>query len=122
MAIAEVPSTMKTKSVRAGLYTAPPVATPMMRLICGTTPDALTLRKKIPPKPTREPTPSWIRAPPPSKMPMTGAPASMARSISLWIFAPPTSPRLPPMTVGSCAKTKVRRPATVPQPATMPSP
>ncbi len=37
------------KSVIAGLYTAPPVHGPMITLICGTTPDACTLRKKIPP-------------------------------------------------------------------------
>ena len=41
------PSTMKTKSVIAGEYTAPPAHGPMTRLICGTTPEAWTLRQKI---------------------------------------------------------------------------
>ena len=35
---------MKMKSVSAGLYTAPPALGPMIRLICGTTPEAVTLR------------------------------------------------------------------------------
>jgi hypothetical protein len=35
---------MKTKSVMAGLYTAPPAHGPMITLICGVTPDARTLR------------------------------------------------------------------------------
>ena len=40
----DVSSTMKMKSVMTGLYTAPPAHGPMMTLICGVTPDALTLR------------------------------------------------------------------------------
>ena len=42
-----VPSTMRVKSVIAGEYTAPPAAGPMIRLICGMTPEARVLRKKI---------------------------------------------------------------------------
>ena len=41
------PSTMNTKSVIAGEYTAPPAHGPMTRLICGMTPDACTFRQKI---------------------------------------------------------------------------
>ena len=41
--------TMKMKSVMAGLYTAPPAHGPRITLIWGTTPEAWTLRKKIPP-------------------------------------------------------------------------
>ena len=40
-------STMITKSVIAGEYTAPPAHGPMITLICGTTPLALTFLKKI---------------------------------------------------------------------------
>jgi hypothetical protein len=39
--------TMNTKSVMAGEYTAPPAHGPMMAEICGTTPDASVLRKKM---------------------------------------------------------------------------
>ena len=35
---------MKMKSVMAGEYTAPPALGPMIKLICGTTPEASTLR------------------------------------------------------------------------------
>ncbi len=41
--------TMKMKSVMAGLYTAPPAHGPRMTLIWGMTPDAVTLRRKMPP-------------------------------------------------------------------------
>ena len=41
------PSTMKMKSVIAGEYTAPPAHGPMTSEICGTTPEACTLRQKI---------------------------------------------------------------------------
>jgi len=40
----EVSSTMKMKSVMAGLYTAPPAHGPMITLIWGVTPLARTLR------------------------------------------------------------------------------
>ncbi len=43
----EVASTMATKSVMTGEYTAPPAQGPMIRLICGITPEACTLRQKI---------------------------------------------------------------------------
>ena len=36
-------STMKMKSVNAGLYTAPPAQGPMMTLIWGITPEAMVL-------------------------------------------------------------------------------
>ena len=42
-----VPSTMKMKSVIAGLYTAPPAQGPSTTLICGMTPEASVLRRKI---------------------------------------------------------------------------
>ena len=47
MNICEMPSTMIVKSVIAGEYTAPPAHGPAIKLICGTTPEACTLRQKI---------------------------------------------------------------------------
>ena len=47
-------------------------------------------------------------------MPTTGQPVFMARSMTLTIFSPKTSPRLPPKTVKSCANTQTGRPSTVP--------
>ena len=41
--------------------------------------------------------------------------------MTLWIFSANTSPRAPPKTVKSCAKTKTLRPSTVPQPVMTPS-
>ena len=41
--------TMKMKSVMAGEYTAPPAHGPRITLIWGMTPDACTLRWKMPP-------------------------------------------------------------------------
>ena len=41
--------TMKMKSVSAGEYTAPPAQGPMMTEICGITPEADALRRKMPP-------------------------------------------------------------------------
>lgn len=49
MNIWDVPRTMNTKSVSAGLYAAPPAHGPSMTLICGITPEARVLRRKIPP-------------------------------------------------------------------------
>ena len=49
MNMCDVPFTMKMKSVIAGEYTAPPAHGPRITLICGMTPDAFTLRKKMPP-------------------------------------------------------------------------
>jgi hypothetical protein len=42
--------------------------------------------------------------------------------MTLTIFSPNTSPRLPPKTVKSWAKTHTWRPSTVPYPVTTPSP
>ncbi len=47
-------------------------------------------------------------------MPMIGQPIFMASSITLTIFSPKTSPREPPKTVKSCAKTQTCRPSMVP--------
>ena len=47
-------------------------------------------------------------------MPMTGQPVFRARSMTLTIFSPKTSPSDPPKTVKSCAKTHTGRPSTVP--------
>ena len=47
-------------------------------------------------------------------MPTTGQPIFMARSITLTIFSPKTSPSEPPKTVKSWAKTHTCRPSTVP--------
>ena len=122
MNMCEVPSTITVKSVMAGEYTAPPAHGPMTSESCGTTPDASTLRRKISPYRPRETTPSWMRAPPESLMPTTGQPTFRAMSMTLTIFSPKTSPRLPPKTVKSWAKTHTCRPSTVPKPVTTPSP
>jgi hypothetical protein len=74
---------MKMKSVRAGEYTAPPAHGPMMAEICGMTPDARVLRRKMSAYPPSETTPSWMRAPPESFKPMTGAPFFSAMSMTL---------------------------------------
>ena len=47
MNMCEVWSTITVKSVIAGEYTAPPAHGPTIRLICGITPEAWTLRRKI---------------------------------------------------------------------------
>ncbi len=49
MNIWEVSLTMKKKSVMAGEYTAPPAHGPMIRLICGITPEHCTLRTNTSP-------------------------------------------------------------------------
>ncbi len=69
-----------------------------------------------------ETTPSWMRAPPESLIPMMGHPLRRARSITLMIFSPNTSPSEPPNTVKSCANTHTGRPSMVPWPVTTPSP
>jgi hypothetical protein len=117
-----VPCTMRVKSVIAGEYTAPPAAGPMIRLICGITPEARVLRKKISANRPSATTPSWIRAPPESLMPMTGQPVFSAKSMTLTIFSPCTSPRAPPKTVKSWENTATGRPSIVPYPVTTPSP
>jgi len=63
-----------------------------------------------------------MRAPPESFSPITGAPAFIAWSMTLQIFSACASDSEPPKTVKSWLKTKTRRPLTVPQPATTPSP
>ena len=122
MNMCEVWSTITVKSVMAGEYTAPPAHGPMTSESCGTTPEARTLRRKISPYRPSETTPSWIRAPPESLMPTSGQPILSAMSMTLTIFSPNTSPRLPPKTVKSCANTQTCRPSTVPKPVTTPSP
>src|SRR5262249_57793522 len=102
----EEPSTMKMKSVIAGEYTAPPAQGPITSESCGTTPDDCTFRQKISAYPASETTPSWMRAPPESLMPMTGQPYLTARSITLQIFSANTSLNEPPKTVKSCEKRK----------------
>ena len=62
MNMCEVLSTMTVKSVTAGEYTAPPAQGPMISEICGMTPEACTLRRKISPYRPSETTPSWMRA------------------------------------------------------------
>ena len=88
MNIFEVPSTMMMKSVRAGEYTWPPAQAPRIREICGMTPEAWVLRKKICEYRPSETTPSWMRAPAPSLMPMMGTPVLIARSMIFTIFSP----------------------------------
>ena len=55
-----------------------------------------------------------MRAPAPSLMPMIGQPVLMARSMTLVIFSPYTSPREPPKIVKSWEKTQAWRPLIVP--------
>ena len=55
-----------------------------------------------------------MRAPPESLSPITGQPIFMAKSMTLQIFSPNTSPSEPPKTVKSWAKTATVRPSTVP--------
>ena len=63
-----------------------------------------------------------MRAPPESLIPMMGQPFLSARSITLMIFSPKTSPSEPPKTVKSWANTQTGRPSMVPVPVTTPSP
>ena len=86
----------------------------MIREICGTTPDAWTLRQKISAYPASETTPSWMRAPPESLIPTTGHPTRTAMSITLQTFSAKTSLSEPPNTVKSWLKTQTGRPKTVP--------
>src|SRR2546422_1077500 len=113
---------MKTKSVIAGEYTAPPAHGPMIAEICGTTPEARVLRRKMSAYPASETTPSWIRAPPESFSPTIGTPVFIARSITLQILRAYASEREPPKTVKSWANTKAGRPWIRPDPVTTPSP
>ena len=86
----------------------------MIRLICGITPEHWTLRTNTSPYAPSDTTPSWIRAPPESLMPMTGQPIFAARSWTLHIFSAITSPSEPPKTVKSWLKTNTVRPSIVP--------
>jgi hypothetical protein len=72
------------------------------------------LRQKISAYPASETTPSWIRAPPESLIPITGQPNFVARSITLQIFSANTSDSEPPKIVKSWEKTKTFRPKIVP--------
>src|ERR1700729_1535037 len=94
----------------------------MTRLICGITPEHWTLRVNTSPYPPSETTPSWIRAPPESLIPITGHPILAARSMILHIFSAITSPSEPPNTVKSWLNTHTRRPSIVPWPGTTASP
>ena len=88
----------------AGEYTAPPAHGPRIAEICGTTPEASVLRRKMSAYPASEATPSWMRAPPESFRPTIGAPTFIAWSITLQIFAALVSESDPPKTVKSWAK------------------
>lgn len=55
-------------------------------------------------------------------MPMIGTPVLRARSITLMIFSPATSPSEPPKIVKSCEYTATCRPWMVPVPVTTASP
>src|SRR3954471_18635973 len=90
--------------------------------IWGMTPEHCTLRTNTSPYAPSETTPSWMRAPPESLMPMTGQPIFAARSMTLPIFSPMTSPSQPPKTVKSWEKTHTGRPSIVPWPVTTASP
>jgi len=65
--------------------------------------------------------PSWMRAPPESLNPTTGAPALSARSRTLQILAECISPREPPRAVKSWKKANTGLPFTSPWPVTTPS-
>src|SRR5947208_17027700 len=110
----DAPSTMNTKSVIAGEYTAPPAHGPITRDSCGITPLHCTLRQKISAYPASDTTPSWIRAPPAALIPTTGQPTFTAMSITLQIFSANTSLSEPPKTVKSCENTHTGLPKTVP--------
>ena len=86
----------------------------MISEICGMTPDASTLRWNTSAYPPSDATPSWMRAPPESLSPITGAPAFIAWSITLQIFSACASDSEPPNTVKSCENTNTRRPLIMP--------
>src|SRR5579871_5706548 len=69
----------------------------MMAEICGTTPLASVLRRKMSAYAPRLTTPSWMRAPPESLRPITGAPFFMAWSRILQIFSACASESEPPI-------------------------
>src|SRR4249919_3759552 len=67
----------------------------MISEICGITPETRTLRRNTSPYAPSDTTPSWMRAPPESLMPITGQPILAARSMILHIFSAITSPSDP---------------------------
>ena len=73
----------------------------MISEICGIMPEARTLFRKMSANWAREATPSWMRAPPPSRMPITGQPLRAANSWTFTIFWPLRSDSEPPNTVKS---------------------
>ncbi len=77
----------------------------MIAEIWGTTPELRVFRRKMSAYPARLWTPSWMRAPPESFRPTTGAPLRTAWSMILQIFSAYASEREPPYTVKSWAKT-----------------
>ena len=80
------------------------------------------LRRKMSAYPPSAATPSWMRAPPESLSPITGAPTFSAWSMILQIFIACAGPSEPPSTVKSCENTKTGRPSMRPCPVTTPSP
>src|SRR6185295_16951441 len=94
----------------------------MISEIWGITPEERTLRRKTSPYAPSDTTPSWMRAPPESLIPITGQPILAARSMILHIFSAMTSPSEPPKTVKSCEKTHTCRPSIFPCPVTTASP
>ena len=110
------------KSVIAGEYTAPPAQGPIITEICGITPEAKTFFWKTSPYPANEATPSCIRAPPESLIPIIGAPTFKAMSITLQIFSAWASDNEPPNTVKSWLKTYTSFPFIFPLPVTTLSP
>jgi len=78
------------------------------------TPLACTFRMKISPLQPEGDHALLDPRPPESLMPMIGVPSRTARSITLTIFSPNTSPRLPPNTVKSWANTHTWRPSIMP--------
>ena len=87
----------------------------MISEICGMTPEACTLRLKISAYRPSATTPSWMRAPPESLMPMIGQPVFSAWSMTLTIFSPNTSPSEPPDDGEVLGRTPhTGRPSTVP--------
>jgi hypothetical protein len=74
----------------------------MMIEICGITPEAAVLRRKISPYLPSDDA-LLDAAPPESRMPMIGMPPRRANSMILMILSPATSPSDPPNVVKSCA-------------------
>ena len=118
----DIPLAITVKSVSAGEYTAPPAHGPSIPEICGMTPEARMLRWNISAYPASALMPSWIRAPPESFSPITGATHFHGHIHNFAYFCAMVSDREPPNTVKSCANIYTRRPSIVPYPVTTPSP